>query len=619
MPAKSPKKPSAPKQPKKPTSKSKTGNSACSQAASNWQLAIRGKEPLDPNTYKTLAQCRSMSSQKKAANLAVHSGKLTEQGRDALVGRLQKRADQGLLYKKDREARLNMLLKERKAKQAAAPKQAENKSLQTNEVPQRHRVGKDILGPTGAKITGYHWESHLEERWSHREDGLVLKRVSNWDNAGKSQGTNRSIVHHFYVTHPDGRQTIEGIGSAKKILGINESRLKTIAKNEASAQRYRHSQNLAEVKRKTEIAQSSYFGANHDFRGRLGNSPQADAIYDNSKTYRKDGKFLRVKNELSDAMTESGWKVYDRKDRSAKAAQKWADRKAKQQPPAQPKSAAPVSREAALVQKVRGLPGYGVAKASATANRELVGFRMKEKAKPAATKAPAVAQRVETPKTYEQAYADRLQRKKDADIVARGDYNSVEVSPEYRRQTAQRKKDVRLIDQVKKFADVYAMPLGLKRLVPKGSKFEFDRDYNLAVARPVGPNLDMSRGVHLTYVSGKGIKIENRGNYQAYDPVGGRVAYATNASDPLRDRKAKALDYLLTRAKRTQSDSAEKPLQEVVKDATGITAKAFGAVSRAENYKTVTAKNGQAVQVIRHTPNHNRQLKKKGTKAGLSS
>jgi hypothetical protein len=55
------------------------------------------------------------------------------------------------------------------------------------------------------------------------------------------------------------------------------------------------------------------------------------------------------------------------------------------QKPAAP-APAPLSRAAALVQSVRSKPGYGVARASAAGNRELVGLRMKEKNKPATPK-----------------------------------------------------------------------------------------------------------------------------------------------------------------------------------------------------------------------------------------
>lgn len=109
--AKAPKKPQAPK---KPSSRSKTGNDACSKAASNWQLAIRGKEPLDPETYKTLGKCRALARSKKQASDFGRTGKLSEQGQKALEGRLQKRFDQGKITQKSRAEELKILLAKRR-------------------------------------------------------------------------------------------------------------------------------------------------------------------------------------------------------------------------------------------------------------------------------------------------------------------------------------------------------------------------------------------------------------------------------------------------------------------------------------------------------------------------
>ena len=114
--------PGKPQAPKKPSTRSKTGNSACSQAASNWQLAIRGKASLDPDTYKTLGKCRAMARSAKSADDRADMGyNLSEQGRTALKGRLQKRFDEGLITKKSRQDRLKTLLAQRKEKQAQAP------------------------------------------------------------------------------------------------------------------------------------------------------------------------------------------------------------------------------------------------------------------------------------------------------------------------------------------------------------------------------------------------------------------------------------------------------------------------------------------------------------------
>lgn len=120
------KKPTKPDAPKKPSSRSKTGNAECSQAASNWQLSIRGKATLNPGTYQTLAKCRAMNRTGKMAEAQGRTGKLSDQGAAALKGRLQKRFDSGLITQKSRNERLNMLLKQRSERGKSAAKSEAN-------------------------------------------------------------------------------------------------------------------------------------------------------------------------------------------------------------------------------------------------------------------------------------------------------------------------------------------------------------------------------------------------------------------------------------------------------------------------------------------------------------
>ena len=124
MPApaqKKPLKPKAPTAPKGPSAKSKTGNAACSAAASNWQLAIRGKASINPDTYQTLAKCRAMTRTSKNAEGRARAGyNLSDQGANAIKGRLQSRFDRNLITQKSRNARVKELLAGRKEKQAAA-------------------------------------------------------------------------------------------------------------------------------------------------------------------------------------------------------------------------------------------------------------------------------------------------------------------------------------------------------------------------------------------------------------------------------------------------------------------------------------------------------------------
>ena len=158
MPAAAPKKPksaSAPAAPKKPTSKSKTGNSACSQAASNWQLAIRGKAPIEPDTYKTLAKCRGMLRTSKAADGRAAAGyNLTDQGAAAIKGRLQSRFDRDLVSDKSRQARVKELLAGRAAKQAAPVAAAKPAAVKVEKTKEQIKEQRDRIAEKSRTESG---------------------------------------------------------------------------------------------------------------------------------------------------------------------------------------------------------------------------------------------------------------------------------------------------------------------------------------------------------------------------------------------------------------------------------------------------------------------------------
>lgn len=138
-----PKKPAKPNAPKKPSSRSKTGNAECSSAASNWQLSLRGKASLDPDTYRTLAKCRAMNRTAKMAEGQGRTGKLSEQGEAAVKGRLQSRFDRGLITQRSRTERLGVLLKQRAERAKAEAPVA--KSATTRDVA-THRLAPTERG-----------------------------------------------------------------------------------------------------------------------------------------------------------------------------------------------------------------------------------------------------------------------------------------------------------------------------------------------------------------------------------------------------------------------------------------------------------------------------------------
>lgn len=155
MPApaqKKPLKPKAPTAPKGPSAKSKTGNSACSAAASNWQLAIRGKASINPDTYQTLAKCRAMTRTSKNAEGRARAGyNLSDQGANAIKGRLQSRFDRDLITQKSREARVKELMAQRKEKQAAAAVAAKPVAAPAPAAPTKFSLGGQLAPGRGTE------------------------------------------------------------------------------------------------------------------------------------------------------------------------------------------------------------------------------------------------------------------------------------------------------------------------------------------------------------------------------------------------------------------------------------------------------------------------------------
>lgn len=67
------------------------------------------------------------------------------------------------------------------------------------------RSKKQFKGPNGNELIGYQWVSRIEDVYSRREDGLVAKRVSDWDHAQVCVTCRRNIVHVYWVRDPAGK------------------------------------------------------------------------------------------------------------------------------------------------------------------------------------------------------------------------------------------------------------------------------------------------------------------------------------------------------------------------------------------------------------------------------
>lgn len=179
-------------------------------------------------------------------------------------------------------------------------------------IPERFLLKRPIKGPTGASIVGYEWRSRIETVFHKGKQEYVETRVSDWESSGESTGTGREIVHLFYVSHPGGQLTVEGVNSAKKILGLSESRLKTIAKQEQLAQQFKKQQDNRESALIERAAKPSRAEASRDFRQRNFSHQRSwednEKLFSDSVLWEKNGKYFRTTHDKQ-LMLEHGWTV----------------------------------------------------------------------------------------------------------------------------------------------------------------------------------------------------------------------------------------------------------------------------------------------------------------------
>lgn len=89
-------------------------------------------------------------------------------------------------------------------------------------------------GPNGNKLTGYEWAYKVDEKWSSREQALVLGKVSDWDAASASDETGRDLVHKFFVETPEGEKIVSA-ESLYYILGFTDKKQNKILPSVISA------------------------------------------------------------------------------------------------------------------------------------------------------------------------------------------------------------------------------------------------------------------------------------------------------------------------------------------------------------------------------------------------
>lgn len=79
-----------------------------------------------------------------------------------------------------------------------------------------------IVGPSGASLLSYQWAWTMGEK-EHATEGLVPKRISDWDESMTSGATGRELVHQYSVRNKDGTQSTVSAESVPALLGFNRA------------------------------------------------------------------------------------------------------------------------------------------------------------------------------------------------------------------------------------------------------------------------------------------------------------------------------------------------------------------------------------------------------------
>jgi hypothetical protein len=313
---------------------------------------------------------------KQADDRARMGYNLSDQGAAALKGRLQQRFDQGLITQKSRQERLKTLLAQRKEKQAGATA-AQQKPAAPVVSATTENAGSKRLAILQGSLTkkeadlNRRFDEHFADVRSANGQPLNDKRngpstMARWERQSDSIRSSKTGIEKTKRAIEREKNLIDNVNSLELPPAIKT------AMESGNITQWRKHPNRFFVKG-VEKGRIVYFPET----GTIGHHYLMDIPKEQYPLFRD------TYNQL---------------------------RKDLQKPAAAP---APLSRAAALVQSVRSKPGYGVARASAAGNRELIGLRMKEKNKPATPPPPV--------RTLEEARADRYRRAKEAGVQSNPD------------------------------------------------------------------------------------------------------------------------------------------------------------------------------------------------------
>ena len=142
----------------------------------------------------------------------------------AMAAELQaQRQEQQAVIKAERKRRRQGqgATESRKNEKQASPAKPSPVEARRSRPKERISFEQPIVGPTGAKLTGYSWQWTLEEV-PDKEGELVEKRVSNWEESLPNVETGRNVVHQFEV-QVGGDTRVVSAESALKLLGFMDA------------------------------------------------------------------------------------------------------------------------------------------------------------------------------------------------------------------------------------------------------------------------------------------------------------------------------------------------------------------------------------------------------------
>jgi hypothetical protein len=161
-----------------------------------------------------------------------------------------------------------------------------------------------------SKLVGYEWKTESGEKFSAYDGGLVACKVSDWNQAEKSQLSGRTIVHIYWI-EKDGQLLPYGKNSAMKELGIKAGTLKNKAeeymtKARRQAENHKHLLKSFELMQKhssVELANDAYVNLNYSPL----HTPRPRISYlENTACYCRNGEYVTRMNteENNRALTE---------------------------------------------------------------------------------------------------------------------------------------------------------------------------------------------------------------------------------------------------------------------------------------------------------------------------